>query len=149
MNIRHALTKDDIDAIAYMAYPFTTESKFVKVIPERLKESYWEMMANGLATMFMLEDETGKLIGALGAIKYPDLHSGELTSVETFWYVEKENRGHGLLLLDAYEAWAKRQGCVKCAMIHMVDSMPDKLAVLYKRRGYELIEKHYVKELPL
>lgn len=146
MNIRLAATKEDIDAVATMAHPFESESKHLKIIPSYLRDSYWDMLVNGTAIMFMLEDE-GKLIGALAGIKFPDLHCGELIAVETFWYVVKDQRGKGIMLLDAFERWAKMQHCVKCAMIHLVDSMPKKLEVLYKRRGYELIELHYVKEL--
>lgn len=49
------------------------------------------------------------------------------------------------MLVDAYEAYAERLGCQKKAMVHMVDSYPDILEKLYLKRGYRLVEKHYVK----
>jgi GNAT superfamily N-acetyltransferase len=146
MNIRKAKTKEDLDALGQMAYSFTKESKHVKVNPDRPRESYWRMIESGAAVVFMLEDGN-RLIGGLGAIKYPDLHSGELFAVETFWYVLPEHRGWGLKLLMAYEQWAVDNECVCCAMIHMIDSMPESLEKLYRRKGYELMEKHYVRRI--
>lgn len=148
MNIRFANSIEDVDNLAVMAYNFTKESKYVIVDKNRPRETYWPLIQSGVGAMLMLEDN-GILVGGLGCLKYPDLHSGELFAVETFWYVLPEHRGAGLLLLEAYEKWARDNGCVKCAMIHMVDSMPEKLEVVYKRKGYSLIEKHYVKELSL
>lgn len=144
--IRFAKTKEDISKVAHMAYEFTKESKHVKVDPDRPAESYWPLIQKGIGAMLMLE-EGNEVVGGLGCIKYPDMHSGELFAVETFWYVLPEYRGKGVLLLEAYEQWAKDNGCLKCAMIHMVDSMPAVLERFYRIRGYELIEKHYVKEI--
>lgn len=146
MIVRLATTIEDVDAVAQAAYNFSKESKFVKVDPNRPRETYWPFIQKGIGAMFLLvKDDV--IVGGLGCLKYPDLHSGEIFAVETFWYVLPEHRGKGLLLLNAYEKWAKDNGCVKCAMIHMIDSMPDVLERLYFRRGYELIEKHYVKEI--
>lgn len=144
--IKFAETKEDIRSVAYMAYNFSKESKHVIVDPERPAESYWGMIQSGTAAMLMLM-EGDKCVGGLGCIKYPDLHSGELFAVETFWYVLPDHRGEGIKLLDAFEKWAADNGCVKCAMIHMVDSMSSALERLYRMRGYKLVEKHYVKEV--
>lgn len=144
--IKFAKTKEDIREVAYMAYNFVNESAHVKVDPEIPAKSYWDMIQNGNAEMMMLM-EGDKCVGGLGCIKYPDLHSGELFAVETFWYVLPDYRGAGITLLERFEQWAKDNNCVKCAMIHLVDSMSSVLERLYKMRGYKLVEKHYVKEL--
>jgi GNAT superfamily N-acetyltransferase len=68
-------------------------------------------------------------------------------TVETFWFTDPKKRGYGKMLLDAYEQYASQCGAKKAAMIHMMDSYPDSLERFYKRQGYKLIEKHYVKEL--
>jgi len=146
MNIRRAETPEDLDVMGKMAARFATESQFVKVNPALPRHSYWPMVESGIAAVFMLEHE-GIAVGGLGCIKFPDLHSGTLTAVETFWYVDPDHRGHGLALFEAYEHWAIENGCQMIAMIHMVDSMPDVLERFYKRRGYQLVEKHYMKEI--
>jgi N-acetylglutamate synthase-like GNAT family acetyltransferase len=95
----------------------------------------------------MVLEKDGKLIGSLGFIKAPDLHNGTLMLIETFWFTDPLERGYGLLLLDAYEKYAQETGIKKVAIIHMMDSYPERLEQLYLRRGYILMEKHYVKEI--
>jgi GNAT superfamily N-acetyltransferase len=68
-------------------------------------------------------------------------------AVEAFWFVGPTYRGIGKLLFEAFEAEAKRLGCQKLAMIHMVDSYPDTLKIFYEKQGYHLAELHYVKEV--
>ncbi len=70
-----------------------------------------------------------------------------MIAVETFWFVAPEHRGIGIRLFNAFEKWAKDNQCSKTAMIHLTDSMPERLEQLYLKRGYRLIEKHYVKDL--
>jgi hypothetical protein len=50
-------------------------------------------------------------------------------------------------LLEFFEDWAKNNGCDAIAMIYLSDSMPDSLEQLYIRRGFKLVEKHFVKEV--
>jgi GNAT superfamily N-acetyltransferase len=82
----------------------------------------------------------------LGAIKYPDLQNGKMAATECFWYVHPDSRGRGTSLLKAYEQWADEQGCKKKIMVHLMDSMSDRLKNLYERKGYRAMEVHYVKE---
>lgn len=147
MEVVKANNKSEIVAVVTVAANFSDESKYVVVDIDITSNSYWSFIESGIGCIFLLKDQD-KIVGGLGAIKYPDLHSGVLTAVETFWYVLPEYRGEGLKLLDAYEQWASDNNCGKMAMIHMVDSMPKALEKLYTRRGYQLIEKHYVKEVP-
>jgi GNAT superfamily N-acetyltransferase len=129
---------------------FEEASKFVKVNPDYAKERYRQMIANGNAKGFILiDDTTGKLAGGIGMLKGPDLHSGEMTAVETFWFVDpsSENSFGAMELYRCFERWAKETGCKKMAMIHMMNSSPAKLQRLYERMGYTLIEQHFVKEI--
>jgi len=125
---------------------FEQASKFVTVDIDYAAKTYETMIDDGTATVMVLEKE-GDLIGSLGFIKAPDLHSGEQMLVETFWFTDPEKRGFGLLLLDAFEKHAQDNGIKKIAMIHMMDSYPERLEALYLKRGYKLIEKHYVRYL--
>lgn len=97
----------------------------------------------GTGVIFVLE--SGK--GMLGGAKYPDINSGELVAVEFFWYVDPQHRGEGLSLLNAFETWAKTSRCKKVMMVHLVNSMPERLSALYRRRGYSAVETHYCKEI--
>ena len=125
---------------------FEQASKFVTVDIDYATKTYETMIDDGTATVMVLEKE-GDLIGSLGFIEAPDLHNGNLMLIETFWFTDSGKRGYGLLLLDAYEKYAHDNGIKKIAMIHMMDSYPERLEVLYLKRGYRLMEKHYIKEI--
>lgn len=64
---------------------------------------------------------------------------------ETVWYVTQAARGRGAIkMLDAYEAWAKEQGC---AAIGMASLISNDVSKLYERRGYAAAETHFVKSI--
>jgi len=125
---------------------FEQASEFVKVDIDHATKTYEGMIDQGIAVVMVLEHEK-KLIGSLGFIVADDLHSGDKMTVETFWFTDPKKRGHGLMLLEVYEEYSKKIGSKKIAMVHMTDSYPERLEKLYIKRGYKLIEKHYVKDL--
>lgn len=64
---------------------------------------------------------------------------------ETVWYVDPEARGRaGLKMLDAYEDWAKSQGCVKVCMASL---KTNDVSRIYQRKGYIPAETHHIKTL--
>ena len=146
MNVREVYF-DEIPDIVAKGKAFEEASRNVKVDVEHTTRTFQNMVKNGTAVMLALFDDEGKRLGGLAYIKSPDLYSGELMAIELYWFVHPGNRGSGKLLLDAFEESAKKNGCVKAAMIHMVDSFPETLKTLYEKRGYKLIELHYTKEL--
>jgi GNAT superfamily N-acetyltransferase len=65
---------------------------------------------------------------------------------ETLWWIEPLYRGLAAVkMLDAYESWARAQGCDFAGMAGM-GSDPD-VAKLYRRRGYNVAEVHFLKAL--
>ena len=144
--IRMLTEYDDILKAARVMQGFEQASKLIKVDPVRTAASYHRMVTSGIAVFFVLERD-GQIVGGLGAIKCPDLHYDRTVAVESFWFVKPDCRGKGMALFDAFEKWGKQEGCTHLAMIHMMDSYPDRLEKLYERKGYKLWEKHYVKEL--
>ena len=64
---------------------------------------------------------------------------------ETVWYVAPEARGRSALrMLDAYEAWARGQGCVTVGMASLATN---DVSRIYERRGYAPAETHFLKSL--
>ncbi|SOC38970.1 acetyltransferase (GNAT) family protein [Rhizobium subbaraonis] len=62
---------------------------------------------------------------------------------ETVWFVAEAHRGRGSMrMLDAYEAWAKEQGCV---VIGMASLASNDVSALYERRGFASAETHFLK----
>lgn len=146
MNVREA-RPEEAYAVALFMKRFEECTSHVLVDPEYAGAKYRQFILDGTGAMLILEDDSGRMIGGLGCLKAPDLHYPRTFAVETFWYVAPEHRGQGVRLLDAFEDWASRHGCAYTAMIHLSDSMPDRLEAFYKSRGYALVEKHYVRNL--
>lgn len=138
---------EEAHTIAALMKGFESETVHVKVDVAYTGAKYEQMVRDGIACLFIMEDGGGKMIGGLGCIKGQDLHSPRTIAVETYWYVHPEHRGEGKALLDHFENWAKENGCDATAMIHLSDSMPESLESLYVRRGYSLVEKHFIKKV--
>lgn len=146
MHVEKLTSPEDIRRMTELAKQYDGGfSQHIRVDVEYSVKQYVHMTGAGWGVVFALKDGNGEIVGGLGAIKGPDLHCGAMTAIETFWFTNPDSRGHGLLLLDAFEAWARENGCPRIAIVHLEDSMPERLSVLYRRRGYKLVESHYVK----
>ena len=129
--------------------------EFYKILPYKknlngFKKNWiptWkDLIKSKKGKIFALEKEK-KIIGALGFLITPALEDGVLCATEAFWYVDEKHRGSGLKLLNKYESYAKSVGCKRIGMVHLENSMPDRLKKLYVRKQYKHIESMYLKEL--
>lgn len=89
------------------------------------------------------------LCGAIGGIIFPDPNTGDLTATEMFWYVIPDFRKGtiGLKLLNYFENWAIKEGAKRIIMVHLNNLQPERLSILYRKKGYLPIEIHYMKEV--
>lgn len=87
-------------------------------------------------------------VGMLAACKVPFLLGTVLTAQEIAWWVEPEYRKQnvGQRLVEAYEEWAKSQGC---RIVTMACYANNDLGPFYEKCGYSLNELGYIKCLPL
>jgi GNAT superfamily N-acetyltransferase len=137
----------EVYLVARFMKQFETCTQFVKVDVEYTTRVYRNFIKLGTGAVFILTDDSNNMIGGLGCIKGPDLHFPRTLAIETFWYVEPGSRGQGLRLVKAFEAWAHEHGCDGCAIVHLADSLENRLPKLYKKLGYKLVEQHFLKEL--
>jgi len=91
--------------------------------------------------VFLLAEDKGFLAG----VTHKFLLGSQLMAVELGWYVEPEARGQkvGKALIESFEDWAKIMNCELITMI----SIDDEVGEYYKKRGYALYERSYMKEL--
>lgn len=136
----------DIRRVTEMARHFEEYTKHVLVDVDHATSMYEGLIGSGDGAMFYIEKE-GVIVGGIGGIWGPDLHFPRLIAVETFWCVLPEHRGPGLKLVARFEEWAEEKKCDFVALVHLEDSYPDSLEKIYSRRGYSLVEKHFVKEI--
>lgn len=136
-------TVEDIPKLCTLAQEFASSTEFVKGFDKDRFIANWTHFIKQCGIIFILNE----FDGMLGGIKYPDINSGTMTAAECFWFVSPLKRGEGMKLLTAFEQWAKDNECKSVIMVHLMDSMPEKLQTVYKRNGYKAAEIHYVKEL--
>jgi GNAT superfamily N-acetyltransferase len=138
---------EDLPKMENCAREFYASSRFLKGFDIAKFCQLWsQLLARGTGVIFMLESD-GEIQGSIGGVIYPDAYSESLIATEFFWFVRHSERGQGLKLYRAFETWAREKACDEIRMVHLHDSMPERLATLYRRLGYQAAETHYVKEL--
>lgn len=137
---------EDKDRVAVFMNMFMQASKEVKLDTNYTHNRYLTLVEAGICKIYLAE-EGNTIQGVIGFMVAPDLHENKLVAIEAFWFVDPTYRGIGKLLFNTFEEEAKKLGCTKFAMIHMVDSYPESLKVFYEKSGYHLTELHYVKEV--
>jgi GNAT superfamily N-acetyltransferase len=137
----------DLPRVAALAQEFSRQSAFTRNFdPDRFIGVWVGLLEAATGEIFLLTDGDA-ITGALGGVIYPDLYSGSPIATEFFWYVQPGARGQGMKLYQEFERWARRWDCVQIRMVHLMDSMPEKLSRVYARMGFSPSELHYVKEL--
>ena len=83
--------------------------------------------------------------GVLMAMTFDHPFGAGKWAKETLFYIAPSARGRSALqMLDAYEAWAREQGC---ATIGMASLATNDVSKIYERRGYAPAETHFLKAL--
>lgn len=138
----------DLENVGPVAEEFYASSRFLTGFNLQRFAAFWApMLESGLGSIIVAIDESGRVAGAIGGVIYPEPYTGELVATEFFWFVSATQRGQGMTLYREFEAWARRGGASQIRMVHLLDSMPERLSAVYKRLGFEPAETHYVKEL--
>lgn len=139
---------EDIESLGTIAKNFFASTKFLNNFDmEVFKKSWSYFLENDIGVIFVSRNSEGEPIGTIGGCKCPDVNTGALSAMEFFWFVNPECRGDGLKLLKRFEKWAKEEGCKSVTMVHLSDSMPEKVKHVYERFGYAAAETHYIKEV--
>lgn len=147
--IVRAATIDDLPMLEPSIREFYTQSQFLKRLDWPHFVNVWRILfRQQLGVIFLLCDAKGQVAGGLGGVSTPDIGNGELVATECFWFVRDGMRGEGLKLYKAFEEWALQRACRQIQMVHLSDSMPERLAKLYQRLGFRRAEVRFCKDLP-
>ncbi len=98
----------------------------------------------------LLAEEEGKLLGATAAIKtHLWLAPSSTVGIELFWYVYPEHRKSKAAkqLFNALENWAKEINCDAFTMVALDHLEVERVAKIYKFKGYEPCERSFIKRL--
>lgn len=149
MQIRIA-TKDDLETVLALSVMFHQESPYKDSTVDSTKclSIIEGMLSNpkDQSIIFLLEDGNDA-VGILAAHVSEILFSHDKIAVEQMWWVKKDYRTlKSLKLLDAFEYWAEKVADVSYIQLCTVgDIKVEKLKRLYKRRGFDLFERVFLK----
>lgn len=129
------------------ARAFYRSSRFLhKFNTDRFCEVWKNLMDLGAGAIFAA-DSDGEIVGAIGGLAHREIYGDRIIAEEFFWFVRPEFRGAGVRLYRRFEQWAREQGAREIQMVHLFDSMPEKVAKFYLHSGFEPVEMRYVKAL--
>ena len=126
---------------------FEDATSMVKVNVQYAHDKYQELIEKNICKVYYAESDDEQIQGTIGFMVTNDLHDGKKMAIEAFWFVDPRYKGLGKKLFARFEEEARKLGCVKLGMIHMVDSYPDTLKKFYEKNKYKLLELHYIKEI--
>ena len=139
MSVRIAIEEDVLQA-TLLANRFAHEAYDPWVDDETIYESVVDTINNPDKVILLYENK-----GFLAGVTHKFLLGNHLMAVELAWYVVPEARGEGVgkLLIESFEDWAKIMGCKLITMV----SIDDEVGNYYKKLGYTLRERTYMKEI--
>jgi GNAT superfamily N-acetyltransferase len=139
MTVRIA-TEEDFNIAYELAYKFSEQAYGKWLDPGTLMSLVIQLIQNPEKVFLLYEDK-----GFLAGTTHQFLLGPQKMAAELGWYVKPEARGEkvGKALIESFEDWAKIMGCSLITMI----SIDDAVGEAYKKNGYDLYERTYMKEL--
>jgi GNAT superfamily N-acetyltransferase len=141
------LRVEELSQLAPLAASFYAASEFLVDFNLEYFVELWTRVLTQEMGVILVEENANGIQGTLGGFIHRDLY-GERTIVEElFWYVLPGARGGGVRLYRAFERWARAHGAHEIQMVHLLDSMPEKVGGFYLRDGFKPVETRYKKAL--
>lgn len=151
MKIRPA-TYDDIPDMLPMGKAFYEATGLADVglnYDEGSLEQYMASLVDSdIATMFVVRDDDGTLMGGLACAKVPwYLDFKQSVVMEQWWWVDEEfrQRGAARALMTAMDDWAEEIGATHALMGDI--GTGGAIGEYYKKKGFVEVETHYYKRL--
>lgn len=110
--------------------------------------AFWKNVIEAQLGIIIVAIDDGEIIGAIAGMVVPEPYSAGTAVHEFFWFVRPGHRGTaGVRLYKAFEKWARDKNATVIRMVHLLDSMPEKLERFYGAMGYTAVETLYSKDL--
>lgn len=132
---------EDFNEILDMSIKFIETTEYKDLYDLEALEKVIETSLSSSSAVVFVEDGKGILVGQT----VPFLFGNKLVAHELGWWVEPEYRktGVGKDLINSFENWAVFKNCG----IIVMTSIDDTVGEYYKKTGYKLVERMYMKEL--
>ncbi len=141
------LRLSEVDSLIPLSREFYAASRFLGEFDIEKFRQIWATLLNGDMGVILVWDDGNGPVGVIGGFVHPELYGGAILAEEMFWFTSEKRRSVGVALYRAFEAWARSRGAESIQMVHLMDSMPEKVASFYVRLGFEPIETRYSKRL--
>lgn len=131
---------EDIDSAEKVAWKFVQQAYGDFADLDVTFDLVEKLLTDDDKCFFIYEDKA-----FLAGLISPFILGPQKMAIELGWYVDPALRGEGIgrQLIDLFEEWAKMKNCDLITMI----SIDDEVGEYYKKRGYALYERTYMKEL--
>lgn len=106
----------------------------------------FEKMKQYKDTSFVLEMD-GEIAGVLAGTVIPDLPTGQMCYQEIMWFITKEKRSKGVVMLKEIINIIKEAGVHRIVMVALENETLGMLEHIYKRLGFNPLERHYLMEV--
>lgn len=141
------ITQDDIEKCKPLIQEFF-EEVFTELKFSFDSDYYTHFAQTVVGPHSFLIEVDGIIVGVLAGSITPTIISGEMVYVETVWYMGKQaGRRYGLKLFNHVEEYCKQVGIKKMIFALMGTTLGEKVERFYKRIGFQLLEKHFIKEV--
>ena len=148
-SVREAV-EDDVIEFHVLGKMFVRESKnnFLGWSAIKVHDSLLDAIGREDFCVFALQCDN-EIVGMFIGFVAPCFFSDVIQATEIVWYVEPDHRGSrkALEMLDLFEEWAEFKGAVCSNLMNLDVLNADKVAKMYNKRGYRLVENTFVKEL--
>lgn len=146
-----AATVKDCRIIAELGHRFHREAAWGDICDYKVSDCQksLEAMCGLPDAILLVAEEDGEIVGMAGGLVSPlYFDHAHKTGQELFWWIKPTAApGTGGRLLEAMEQAARDRGCSSWAMIALDKLNPDKMARLYRLKGYRASEHSFIKRL--
>lgn len=142
----------DLPALMRMARAFYAASPCIHYIPfcpESMAETMTRL-ATDPGSCLLVGDVAGEVVAMIAGVSVTHyVNANHLTAQELFWWCDPSARGSGVAfaLLAALEDWARKIESRTMFISSTANLTPDKLARVYRRKGFDVIDLNYAKNL--
>lgn len=115
----------DLRRFAPLGEDFFKEAQLPgKFNPEHWEQIWTTLLVDGIGEVWYYENvEHREVVGAIGAVIAPDIHTGDLIATESFWFVSKQARSKaGFELFHKLVERAEQRGCKRVMMSAVLHS---------------------------
>jgi hypothetical protein len=149
----------DATAILPLAKRFVERSPYAQYVTydeEQARSTLLHALDRGVVYVLEVDepghDEPGppppkRIVGAIMGMLTAGWFTRDLVATELGWWVDEDSRGHGDLLRQQFERWARLQRAPVVAMSDVILDDATPAGELYAKKGYEVVERAWLKRL--